>query len=149
MAAKETSNKERIRQFYAVLNDQVWPQGNFTAADDFIAPDYVCHEAAGPRRGREGFRELITQYRTAFPDAKFTVEDQIAEGDLVLTRFSVRGTQRGPFMGIAPTGKPVTLSALSLTRLANGKAVEEWERLDTLQMMQQIGELPALAQSRR
>jgi predicted ester cyclase len=147
MAAKE--NKERIRQLFAVLNDQVWPKGNLNATDDFIAPDYVYHDAGGPRRGREGFRELITLYRTAFPDARFTVEDQIAEGDQVLTRFSVRGTQRGAFMGIAPTGKPVTVSVLSLTRVANGKAVEEWERFDTLQMMQQIGELPALAQSRR
>jgi steroid delta-isomerase-like uncharacterized protein len=147
MTAKE--NKERIRQFFAVLNEQVWPKGNLTAADEFIAPDYVYHDPSGPRRGREGFRDLITLYRTAFPDAQFTVEDQIAEGDQVLTRFTVRGTQRGAFMGIAPTGKPVTVSVLSLTRVANGKAVEEWERFDTLQMMQQIGELPALAQSRR
>ncbi len=147
MSTKE--NKALIRRYFEVLNEQVWPKGNLTATDDFIAPEYVYHDPSSAVRGREGYRQLLTMYRTAFPDARFTIEDMVAEGDQVLTRFTVRGTHRGAFMGIAPTGKPATVSILSLVRLAGGKAVEEWERFDSLHMMQQLGAVPAPALATR
>jgi steroid delta-isomerase-like uncharacterized protein len=142
-------NKELIRRFFEVMNQEVWPKGNLSVTDDFISPDYEYHDPSSPVRGREGFRQLITMYRTAFPDARFTIEEQVAEGDKVLTRFSVTGTQRGTFLGIAPTNKKATVSVLSLVRLTGGKVVEEWERFDTLQLMQQLGAVPTLAHATR
>jgi steroid delta-isomerase-like uncharacterized protein len=147
MAAQD--NKTVVRRCYEALNQEVWPKGNFTATDEFIAPDYVYHDPSQPQRGREGFRQLITLYRTAFPDARFTIEEQIAEGDKVLTRFTVTGTQKGRFLDIAPTNKKATVSALSLARVTNGKIAEEWERFDTLQLLQQLGAVPAMAGATR
>ena len=106
---------------------------------DELAPDYVFHDAGNPIHGPEAFKQVVGAFLTAFPDLRLTVDDQIAEGDQVLTRFSMRGTHRGAFMGLAPTGKAVTITGLLLSRIRGGKVVEEWEICDTLGLLQQIG----------
>ena len=86
--------------------------------------------------------QYYATYRAAFPDTHLTIEDQIAEGDKVVTRWTATGTNQGTLMGIPPSGKRVTITGISITRIANGKAVEDWVNFDTLGMLQQIGAIP-------
>jgi predicted ester cyclase len=92
-------------------------------------------------------KEFVSSYRAAYSDARITIDDQIAERDMVATRWTGRGTHDGDLMGIAPTGKQVTVSGLTLSRLSNGKVVEEWTNWDTLGMLQQLGAVPELARA--
>ena len=84
----------------------------------------------------------MSLYLTAFPDARFTVEDELAEGDRVVSRSTLRGTHQGEFMGIPPTGKPVTVTGMSIDRI-----VEGWLNFDGLGMLQQLGVIPAPGQA--
>lgn len=109
-----------------------------------MASDYVLHFAPEVR-GPEGMKQFVTMYRTAFPDYACTIADQIAEGDKVVTRWTVRGTQRGELMGIPATGKQVTLPGVVIDRLANGQLAETWFQADVLGMLQQLGVVQAAA----
>ena len=101
---------------------------------------------AGEKRSRAGFQEIVTVYRNAFPDIKLTIEEQIAEGDKVVTRTSGSGTHRGELFGTAPSGKRVSgVSGIVVTRIANGKVVEDNWVYDALGMMRQLGLVPAIA----
>lgn len=126
--------------------EEPW-KGTLDVVDELIASDYIGHDPANPEphRGPAGVKEFISTYRAAFPDARVTVEEQLAEGDLVATRWSGRGTHEGELMGISPTGKRVTVSGLTISRLKGGKIVEEFQNWDTFGMMQQLGAVPALA----
>jgi predicted ester cyclase len=86
-------------------------------------------------------------FLTAFPDLHFTVEDMIAEGDKVVARITMSGTQQGAFMGIPPTGKHVAFTAIDINRIAGGKSVEHWWEMDALGLMQQLGVVPAPGQT--
>jgi predicted ester cyclase len=85
-------------------------------------------------------------FRAGYSDAQITVDDQIAEGDKVASRWTGRGTHDGELMGIAPTGKHVAVAGLTISRVENGRVVEEWTNWDTLGMLQQLGAIPAPAQ---
>jgi steroid delta-isomerase-like uncharacterized protein len=133
-------NKELVRRCI----EQALNTGNLNVVDEVLANDYVYREpTVGERRGREGFKQLITMYRTAFPDVRLTVEQQIAEGDLVVTRWTARGTHRGELFGAAPTNKQVTVQGIVISRISNGKIVEEVESYDALGMLRQIGSVQA------
>ena len=136
-------NKASMRRFY----DEVFNKKNGAAIDEFINPNQVDHAAPpGMPRGLQGAKQTITMYLTAFPDLHFTVEDIIAEGDKVVTRLTCRGTQQGAFMGIPPTGKQATTTAIDVNRFADGKSVEHWLNMDTLGLLQQLGAIPAPGQ---
>ena len=123
-------------------------QGNLGMADELFASDYVYAAPGTPEmRGPEGLKQLIGMYRAAFPDIQLTVGEQIAEGDTVVTRWRGTGTHQGELMGVAPTGKRVTVEGMILTRCATGKIVEEFEILDSLGMLQQLGAIPAAGQA--
>src|SRR5688500_18586205 len=128
--------------------EEPW-QGSLKVVDELIASDYIGHDPANPEplRGPEGVKEFISTYREAFPDARIMVEQQLAEGDLVATRWSGRGTHEGELMGIEPTGREVTVSGLTISRLEGGRIVEEFQNWDTFGMMQQLGAIPALARA--
>jgi steroid delta-isomerase-like uncharacterized protein len=79
----------------------------------------------------------------AFPDLNVTVEDEIAEGEMVVTRWTIRGTHQGDLEGIAPPGQQIELEGITIHRIEGGKIVEEWERYDNLGMMQQLGAVPS------
>ncbi len=128
------------------LIEEVWNQGNLAVIDELIAPNYVDHDPTGPIQGPEGMKQFVSMYLTAYPDTHFTIEDQIAEGDRVVTRWTARGTHKGPLMGIPPTGKQVTVAGISIDRVVNGKLVEDWTSYDALGMMQQLGVVPAPGQ---
>lgn len=135
-----SANKEIVRR----LVDEVWGNRNLKIIDELIAPDYVGHDPTQPEpiRGREGFKTFVGMYQSAFQDATVTIDDQIAEADRVVTRWTGRGTQTGELMGIAPTGKEVTVSGITVSRLADGRIVEEWELIDALGMLVQLGAVP-------
>ena len=135
-----SANKEIVRR----LVEGVWTDRNLAVIDELIAPDYVGHDPTQPEpiRGREGFRQFVDMYQSAYEDARVTIDDLIAEGDLVVTRWTGRGTHTGELMGIAPTGKEVTVSGITISRLANGKIAEDWELMDALGMMVQLGAVP-------
>jgi predicted ester cyclase len=137
------ANKTSARRFY----DEVFNKKNRAAIDEFIDPNQVDHAAPpGTPGGLAGAKQTIGMYLTAFPDLHFTVEDMIAEGDKLVARLTVRGTQQGAFMGIPPTGQHVTVTTIDISRMAGGKSVEHWIEMDTLGMMQQLGVIPAPGQ---
>jgi len=134
-------NKVLIRRFY----EEVFNRKNTAAIDEFIAPNIVDQLVPpGMPGGIEGTRQTIGMYLTGFPDLHFTLEDQIAEGDKVVSRITARGTHQGEFMRIPPTGKPVTVTVIDINRIAGGKLVEHWAEMNMLGLLQQVGVLPSM-----
>jgi steroid delta-isomerase-like uncharacterized protein len=127
--------------------EETFNKGNLSAVDELIAEEYVNHAAGTEVRGREGIKGFVTTYRSAFPDYHCTIEDQIAEGDKVVTRWTAHGTQEGDLMGIPPTGKRVALPGIVIDRLADGRLVETWLQADVLGMLQQLGAVPTPEQA--
>jgi steroid delta-isomerase-like uncharacterized protein len=133
-------NKAVIRRFL----EEIFGGGNLELANELFAPDYVLHDPAVPGevRGPEGMQRYVSMYRGAYPDTSFTVEDQIVEGDVVVTRWTGRGTHGGELMGILPTGKRVTVTGTEFDRVSGGKIEETWVSYDALGMIQQLGVVP-------
>ena len=132
-------NKALVRRLFDANN-----QRNWTGYYELIAPAFVFHNASTSIQGREAYQQFVTMYRTAFPDLHYTIEDLIAEGDRVVAHYTTQGTHQGALMGIAPTGKQVTLTGILICRFANGKYVEGWANSDVLGMLQQLGVVPAM-----
>jgi steroid delta-isomerase-like uncharacterized protein len=139
-------NKAIVRR----LLEEFWNKGNLSLADELFTPNYEHHDSSTPDfgRGPESEKKRATLYRTAFPDVRLTIEDIIAEGETVMTRWSCRGTHKGDLSGIAPTGKQFTISGMTIARLANGKMAEGWVNWDALGLMQQLGVVPELAKAK-
>ena len=133
-------NKAAMRRIY----EEFWNQGNFENIDEIVSPDYVGYLPTPPDApsGRDGLVWLIQTYRAAFPDIHVQLEDQIAEGDKVMTHITIRGTHQGQFMHIAPTNKKISLEAFVFTRFANGRNVEGRVGMDRLALLQQLGAIP-------
>lgn len=146
MSTTEVENKAQFRQIY----EEMFNKGNLAIADELIAPDFLNHEAPpGSNRGPELMRRLITMLHTAFPDVHYTIEEMLAEGDMVSCRMIMNGTHQGSFMGIAPTGRSVRQQAqMHLVRFRNGKVIEHWAVRDDLGLMRQLDVIPALADAR-
>lgn len=127
------------------LLQEVYGNGNLDLIDELVASDFIGHGTAreGGDRGRDAYRAFVVEMRTAFPDLHFTIEDQIAEGDKVVTRFRAHGTHTGQFQGLPPTGKQGELSGTIIDRIADGKVVECWSNTDDLGLLQQLGVAPA------
>ena len=129
----------------ALIRRQVeaWNTGNLDALDDLVAADLIHHDLPpGMAPGLEGFKQIISMHRKAFPDVRVTIEDILAEGDRVMNRWTVSGTHHGEYMGIAPTGKQVTLKGMSIHRIEGGKIAEQWHEMDMLGLLQQMGVVP-------
>lgn len=137
--------KARARTWF----QDVFSDGKLDAIPTLIAPNYVNHDPnvpGGMWRGVEGATALVSTYRSAFPDVKFTILDQIAEDDRVVTRWKAEGTNTGSLNGMPPTEKPVSITGTNIKRFAaDGKVVEEWANFNMLGLLQQIGILPAFA----
>src|SRR5919199_1295411 len=97
------------------LQEEVFGQGKLELVDELLAPDYVSHAPGDPElsRGPQDIKELVRAYHSAFPDIDFAVEKQVAEGDTVVSRWTARGTHRGEFMGVAPSGRMMEVSGMS------------------------------------
>jgi steroid delta-isomerase-like uncharacterized protein len=113
-------------------------------ADELISPEAIFHVPgrAEPVRGPAGYLAIIGMMRGGFPDIRWTLEEMIAEGDRVAARFTMRGTHRGTFFGVPPTGKPIVVQAMNFYRLSRGQFVEERGQPDLLALLQQIGAVP-------
>ena len=135
--AVTTTNKALVRQFF----DQVWNQGDEAAIETFLAAETVGNDPDFGT-GREAFRAQWRNWRRAFPDVHFAVEDVIAEGDKVVSRWTVTGTHQAEFMGIAATGRRVSVTGMSLDVMANGQIVEGFDAWDALGLHRQLGALP-------
>jgi steroid delta-isomerase-like uncharacterized protein len=131
------------------LIEETFNKGNLAVVDEFCAMNYVGYDPAlpNPSRGPVELKQNINMYRTAFPDAHLTVEEQVAEGDTVVSRWTARGTHKGPLMGIPPTGKQATATGITISHFAGGKVVEERVNWDALGLLRQLGVVPPLEQA--
>ena len=133
------AKKAIARTWHESLN-----QRNLDALDSVLASDIAHHSATFPDTvGPAGVKRILGAAFTGFPDAHWTVEDVIAEGDLVAMRFRVDGTHLGEFQGYAPTGRPVVWTGINILRIECGRIVESWSEVDSVGRLEQIGVLPA------
>jgi steroid delta-isomerase-like uncharacterized protein len=136
-------NKALVRRFI----EEVWNGGNLDVVDELIAENHVDHDPAqaGGPGGRQGARAFVEMYRAAFPDTHLEITEMIAEGDLVAITWTATGTHQGELMGIAPTGRSVTVTGIGVDRISGGQIVESWANYDALGMLAQLGAIPAPA----
>ncbi|TMD54110.1 MAG: ester cyclase [Chloroflexi bacterium] len=141
-------NKAVVRRWF----DEVMTQGNISTVDLICMQ---CHPGFtvingivdNPPPGMDGVKELVKLFRNAFPDMRFNIEEQIAEGNKVTTRMTIHGTHHGDFMGISASGKPVSFSAISIWEVADGKLLQERVNWDALGALQQLGAIPTPGQA--
>ena len=133
-------NKALVRRFV----DEAQSRGNLDAVDELLASDFVNHSAVpGLPTDRDGVKQIFTMFRTAYPDLRAVIHDQVAEGDRVVTRKTLHGTHRGELIGIPPTGKKVAIEVIDILRVVSGKITDHWNVVDQLGMLQQLGVVPA------
>jgi predicted ester cyclase len=128
----EEENKTLARH----LMEAVWKQGALDVVDEILTPDFVDHSLLpGQASSREGYKQSAAEFYAAFSFADFTIEAQIAEGDMVVTRFSTRCIQRGEFLGVPPSGEVGTYSTIRINRIVGGKITDEWSEGSLLEML--------------
>lgn len=135
---------EEIKAFVRRAFDAV-SRGDLVVIDENTASDFVRHDLGygfQEVRGVEAIKQFVVALRAAFPDLQLTVEDIIAEGDKVMVRYTGRGTHKGVFLGIPPTGKAVKWAGINIYRVADGKTAETWQLADTLGVLRQLGAIP-------
>lgn len=134
------SNLTVLRRYY----DEVVNAGNLAAADEVFAADYHSHHndpmALPP--GPEGVKQFLSATREGFPDITLTVDDMFADGDYAASRWTLRGTNTGPFFGNPASGKEAAWAGVVISRFADGKIAEEWYNFDQLRLLQQLGAIP-------
>ena len=129
-------NEAAIRRFW----EEVFNGRNLGLIDDLFLPDYVYHGGAGQEvRGPDGLKAFLRVYLDAFSDMRVKIEDIFSQGDRVVSRATCRGTHKGALMGIPPTGKQVEVTVICVNRFVGDKIAEDWELVDLLGMMQQLG----------
>jgi steroid delta-isomerase-like uncharacterized protein len=123
--------------------EEVINQGRLEQADELVAIDFVeLDPLPGQRQGREGLKEVIGMMRVAFPDIHWVVDETVASGDKVVTRFTWTGTHRGMFLGVPATGRSVNVKGVVIDRLVESKMKDSRILMDNLTMMQQLGVVP-------
>ncbi|HZB12940.1 MAG TPA: ester cyclase [Chryseolinea sp.] len=140
--AKEGNNvAERNKDLMRRAVKEIWNDGNYDDLEEFVTPDFTIHFADPDEqiRGIDGVKQFYTALRRAFPDIHFTIDSQIAESDKVVTRWTARGTHKGVFRGIPPTGRKFTFSSIDIDRVVDGKVVECWPSMDELGLLRQLG----------
>lgn len=128
--------------------EEIWNQGKLAVIDELVASDATFHDPSVPGgkfTGPQGMKQFVQIYLGAFPDVRLTINDQIAEGEEVVTRWTATGTHSGELMGIAPTNKRATVTGVDIDRYQGGKVVEAWASYDMLGLLQQLGVVPTLA----
>ncbi len=134
-----STNKEVIQAFI----EEVLNQGRWERMTDFVKEDFIeLDPLPGQQQGRLGLKDVLVGMRSAFPDMHWTIHEQIAEGDKVVSRFTWTGTHRDTFLGIPATGKPVEVKGVVIDRLEAGKMSDSRIHMDTLGMLQQLGVIP-------
>jgi steroid delta-isomerase-like uncharacterized protein len=135
-------NKEIVRRLF----EEDISGGSVAAAAEIIHPDFFDHtNPPGMQRGLEGHNAVVSLFRGVFPDLTWAVDDLIAEGDKVVARTTMTGTQLGDFFGIPASGKSVSMTGVHIVRIADGKIIEHWGSNDDLGLMRQLGAIPEAA----
>jgi steroid delta-isomerase-like uncharacterized protein len=134
------TNKKILEQFNQIMG-QFWQSGDANLFDEVIAEDCAIHQPGFPPN-REGLKQVLPAFRTAFPDFKVLEFEMLAEGDKIADRITWTATHQGELMGIPATGKTITVREMHVRRFAEGKIVEHWGQWDQLGMMQQLGVIP-------
>ena len=129
-------HKTIVRRFF----EEAWNRQNLDVMDDIFAPTVIFNGQSIPR---EALKQALASRRLAFPDIQVTVDDQVAEGEKVSTRRTWQATHQGPYRGVAPTGKHVKWTQISIVRFSEGRIVEDCAVADELSILQQLGALPA------
>lgn len=134
------ANKQVMEQFIRFINT-----GDRTVGEAIISPDVIFYAPTSPEplRGVDGYIAVLDMMRGAMPDVRWEAEEFIAEGDKVMIRFTMSGTQTGPFMGMPATGKAVEVTAMNIYQLKDGKIIREHGLPDLFTMLQQLGAMPA------
>jgi steroid delta-isomerase-like uncharacterized protein len=130
--SQQEQNKALVRRRF----EEVWHQANDAAIDELVDEKYMSN---GQQIGRAGYRQFVQGMRHAFPDIHFTIEEMVAENDLVALRYISQATQQRDFMGIPATNKQVTVRGMDIFRIRNGQIAEAWSIFDQLAMLQQLG----------
>jgi steroid delta-isomerase-like uncharacterized protein len=131
-------NKDLAQRSWDIVN-----QRNPDLLEEFYPPDFVWHEPDQDLRGYEQAKQFVSTFFKALPDINITIDDVIAEGDKVVTRYTIRGTHQGETEEFGPpTGRQMELEGITIHRIEDGKIVEEWERYDNLSVLQQLGLVP-------
>ena len=127
--------------------EEVWNDKSVATIDELMAPDYVHHDPQSPKfsGGIEGYKQLVTHYLKAFPDAHFTIDQEIQEGDVSVTRWRVNGTHKGDLPTLPATGKTFSVAGITIARSKSGRLVESWNNWNALGLMQQLGGVPVAA----
>jgi steroid delta-isomerase-like uncharacterized protein len=131
---------------------KIWTTGDLDAADALYAPDYVNHQHHDPEdprdlHGVQAMKTFAEEFRQAFPDFHDSIDIQLAEADMVATRFTSMGTHRGAFMGVEPTNRELSWTGITIDRISEGKIVESWANWDMMGMMQQLGAISGADQN--
>lgn len=133
---KVERNIALVKRFF----EEVWNKGNLGIVDEILSPNFKDYnQPPGTPRGLRGYKSNVTAFRSAFPDINYTLDQIIAEGDLVAIRLTGHGTQQGSFMGIPPTGKKVSFGGMTYVRIQDGKVIERWGISDIPALLQQLG----------
>jgi steroid delta-isomerase-like uncharacterized protein len=143
MAAHSTETSRRVFE-------EVWNNKKIDAVDQLMAASYVHHDPQSPvvASGVEGYKQFVSHYLNAFPDLHFTIDDEVADEQTIVSRWTATGTHQGDLPGIPRTGRKFSVTGITMARVKNGKFIESWNNWDTLGLMQQLGVLPAEATSR-
>jgi steroid delta-isomerase-like uncharacterized protein len=139
-------NDMSVEQNKAIAHDfftRAWGAGDLSTVEDTFAPNVYDH--FDKAEGTEVVKQLILNFRTAFPDLKFTLEDEVAEGDKVVHRWSMSGTHQAPLMGIPATGKHASWTGITIVKFVDGKITDRWANVDILGVLQQLGVIPEQA----
>ena len=132
------TNKEIVLQGFKYMNDH-----NLDGFKQLLSDDFVNHDMPMPEPGPEGFKQVLNVFLSAFPDFSMEAESIVCENDNVATRGYFTGTHKGEFMGIPATGKKIKVKYMDMWRFKDGKATENWVRMDNMEMMQQLGVVPS------
>ena len=129
------ANKELVRRFYK----EVYVDWNMALVDEVVSPRFISHDwPKGSPTGPEGFRKFYSDIRSALPDARYEVDDLIAEGDKVVVRWRLLGTHKGDFRGIAATGREIALKGIAIYRVEGGKLMERWVVTDLHGLLEEM-----------
>jgi predicted ester cyclase len=140
-AAVPRANKAAVQRLFDDIN-----QGDMSGLERQLSANYVQHSSMPVSPGRSGVRQVYAQLRASFPDLRITVEDLVAEGDRVAARVTWRGTQKGEYLGVQPTGRAILVSKMDFCRFESGVMVEHWDVVDRLSLLQQLGVVPRFPQ---
>ena len=131
---------EENREFGRRFVDEVLNNKNLAALDELVAEDFVeLDPLPGQEQGREGLKQILAMFFAAFPDLRWTVEEDADEGDKLWSRFTWRGTHRGDFLSIPATGNQVEVNGVVIDRIVEGKMVDSRILMNELSLMQQLG----------